>query len=70
MIQGAEPVFTEKNIPLQLTASLFDTFFTQGSASSSDLNEDGDLADERNENHNSYGEDDEQEDDHTLARKK
>lgn len=45
-------------------------FFTQRSASSSDLNEDGDLADERNENHNSYGQDDEQENDYTLARKK
>ena len=39
----------------------------QRNASSSDIDEGGDLADKRNETHDSYGEDDGQEDDHPPA---
>lgn len=64
------PVFAETNEPLQLKSSSLDTSFTQISASSSDFDEEDDLADERNETHDSYGEDDEQEDDHPPTHKK
>lgn len=42
----------------------------QRNASSSDFDEGGDIAHERNETHDSYGEDGEQEHDNPPARKK
>ena len=60
-------IFAETNELLQLTSSSKDNFFTHRNASSFDFDENGNLADERNETHDLYGEDAKQEDDHLPA---